>query len=244
MATVVAIAALQRQMAQHMATQQQETSRQQEHQREMASRQQEHQREMTTRQQEMAAQLQQIAVHVQPQNLVSAAYPWSNSNSMNRIFPGFQLPLAFLQVNAHGDQVQVVSLDIGLPMPRRLAEWFNRAPFLRWVLSITVCMLSIAAGRRLESFIGDAVVPVAVVFGACCHCMSWTSESPSIHRVLTVRCSVHSCCRRQWQLPPWRRPSHHGFPDRPNSLRRRCLGHLRNYNPATHSPDDSHVVLV
>ena len=39
---------------------------------------------------------------------------------------------------------------------------------MRWMLSVTLCVLGIAAVLRVESYVGAAVVPVTLLFGAYC----------------------------------------------------------------------------
>lgn len=81
----------------------------------------------------------------------------------------FASSLCTCQVNAHGAAIQIVPLDIGVPLPNWLAAWFLGNPVLRWVLSITVSVLSVAAGLRLGTFVGEAILPTAVLFGECSH---------------------------------------------------------------------------
>jgi hypothetical protein len=122
--------------------------------------------QLAHQQAEMAAELHHIALLIQaPQgvstiNLINAGLAPPSCGKLP--FASF---LCTCQVNAHGAAIQVVPLDIGVPMPNWLAAWFLGNPVLRWVLSITVSVLSVAAGMYLGTYVGEAILPTAVLFG-------------------------------------------------------------------------------
>jgi hypothetical protein len=119
------------------------------------------QRDLAEHHRKIIAQLEHIAILVQPAPQVRQVFPKMFGTS-----PVKSRPIVSSQVNISGDAIQVVPLDVGIPLPSWIAVWLVSNPVLRWLFSITWTLVIISVSQRMATSLSVfLVLPAALTFG-------------------------------------------------------------------------------